>query len=40
MGGDYPCLARASSRYRGKRSRSFSFQNLPVEVRGTASMNS
>jgi hypothetical protein len=25
---------------RAKRSRSFIFQNLPVEVRGTASMNS
>ena len=25
---------------RGKRSRSFNFQNFPVDVRGTASMNS
>jgi hypothetical protein len=26
--------------YLGNRSRNFNFQNLPVEVRGTASMNS
>jgi hypothetical protein len=31
---------RTSGGQRGKRSRSFSFQNLPVEVRGTASITS
>ncbi len=35
-----PVPASGWLRYFGKRSRNFNFQNLPVDVRGTASMNS
>jgi hypothetical protein len=36
----HPPIIAALPAYFGKRSRSFIFQNLPVDVRGTASMNS
>ena len=40
LGGSEPHEVAERADYFAKRSRSFIFQNLPVDVRGTASMNS